>query len=105
MAGAAGAICSPAIRRGPATERLLRAGIAAPRRKPRIHAGPLGRRPGFATAAADLVAELQAAMLDPSSVEAAASGLEDSAYLGELAAMFPAPMPTCATPPAFPTGT
>ncbi len=84
VAGATGAVCLPRIRRDQ-RERLLR--VAAARAKPRILAHSAAR-PGFAAAAADLVAELQAAMLEPASVEAAASGLEDSAYLGELAAIY-----------------
>ena len=84
VAAAAGVVCPPRIRREQ-RERLLR--VAAARTKPRILARSASR-PGFAAAAADLVAELQAAMLDPSSVEAAADGLEDSAYLGELAAIY-----------------
>ncbi len=84
VAAAAGAPCPPRIRRDQ-SERLLR--VAAARVKPRILARSAAR-PGFAAAAADLVAELQAAMLDPASVEAAASSLEDSAYLGELAAIY-----------------
>ncbi len=84
VAGAAGAVTPPRIR-GAQRERLL--SVATVRVKPRILSRSASR-PGFAKAATGLVAELQAAMLDPSSVEAAASELEDSAYLGELAAIY-----------------
>lgn len=84
VARATGSTSAPRIH-SPQRERLL--GVAAVRVKPRILARSSSRR-GFAPAAAELVAELQSAMRDPSSVEAAASGLEDSAYLGELAAIY-----------------
>ena len=84
VAAAAGVVCPPRIRLEQ-RQRLLR--VATARTKPRILARSASR-PGFAAAAANLVAELQAAMLEPTSVEAAASGLEDSAYLGELAAIY-----------------
>ena len=53
--------------------------------------GPLGRsaaRPGFAAALESLIDELQASGLQPESVAAAASTLEGSAYLGDLATLF-----------------
>ena len=84
VARRAGKLCPPRIR-GAQRERLV--GVAVTRAKPRILARSAAR-PGFAAAAARLVTELQAAMLDPAAVEAAASGLEDSAYLGELAAIY-----------------
>jgi ATP-dependent helicase/DNAse subunit B len=48
------------------------------------------RRPGFAAALASLIDELQAACLDPRTVSALAADGDDSAYLGELAALFSA---------------
>ena len=48
------------------------------------------RRPGFAVALGTLVEELQAACLDPRTVAELAEGSDDSAYLGELAALYAA---------------
>jgi ATP-dependent helicase/DNAse subunit B len=84
VAAAAGMLGAPRIR-GAQRERLV--SVAVTRSRPRILARS-AERPGFAAAAAGLLEELQAALLDPSAVEAAASGLEDSAYLGELAAIY-----------------
>ncbi|MFN8159943.1 MAG: PD-(D/E)XK nuclease family protein [Solirubrobacterales bacterium] len=70
-----------------ATQRRRLVAAAARRARLRVLARS-AERPGFASAAAELVAELGAAMLDPDSVEAAASGLEDSAYLCELASIY-----------------
>jgi ATP-dependent helicase/DNAse subunit B len=48
------------------------------------------RRPGFAVALGALIDELQAACLDPRTVATLAEDGDDSAYLGELAALFAA---------------
>src|SRR5262249_32425264 len=53
--------------------------------------GPLERsasRPGFPSAFARLLDELQGAGLEPAEVEAAAATLEGSAYLADIAALF-----------------
>jgi hypothetical protein len=55
--------------------------------RPRILARSAAH-PGFARALGTLIEELQAALLDPASVEAGAGELEESAYLGELAAIY-----------------
>ena len=52
--------------------------------------GRSSRRPGFAAALATLIEELQAACLDPPTVSAVAEDSDDSAYLGELAALYSA---------------
>jgi ATP-dependent helicase/DNAse subunit B len=65
--------------------RLLRAAIDG------VELGPLrtsATRPGFAAALDQLVAELQAAGLDPESVAAGASTLEGSAYLDDLTGLY-----------------
>jgi ATP-dependent helicase/DNAse subunit B len=70
-------------------QRLRLAAIAVRRSAPRILARS-ARRPGFAAAALRLIDELQAAGLDPGSVSDGARGLEESAYLDELAALYAA---------------
>jgi hypothetical protein len=69
------------------SQRLWLASLAAQRARPRILARSAAH-PGFAPALATLIEELRAGMLDPASVEAGAGELEESAYLGELAAIY-----------------
>ena len=71
------------------TQRLRLAAAAIERSRPRILARS-ARRPGFAAAALELIDELQSASLDPVSVAEGARGLEESAYLDELARLFAA---------------
>jgi ATP-dependent helicase/DNAse subunit B len=72
-----------------AAQRLRVVSLAIAERRGRL--GPLRRsaaRPGFAPAFERLLGELQAAGLEPATVEAAAGTLEGSAYLGDLATLF-----------------
>lgn len=69
------------------TQRLRLAAAAIERSRPRILARS-ARRPGFAAAALELIDELQSASLDPASVSEGARGLEESAYLEELAGLY-----------------
>lgn len=70
-------------------QRLRAITVAVERRRDRL--GPLRRsaaRPGFATAFARLLDELQGAGLEPGAVEAGTATLEGSAYLSDIAALF-----------------
>jgi RecB family exonuclease len=70
-------------------QRLRTISVAVESRLGRL--GPLRRsaaRPGFARAFARLLDELQAAGVDPTTVEASAATLEGSAYLSDIAALF-----------------
>ena len=69
------------------SQRLRLAALAAQRARPRVLARSAAH-PGFAPALAKLIEELRAGMLDAASVEAGAGELEESAYLGELAAIY-----------------
>jgi ATP-dependent helicase/DNAse subunit B len=70
-------------------QRLRAIAVAVAERRGAL--GPLRNsagRPGFPLAFARLLDELQGEGLEPAAVEAAAATLEDSAYLGALAALF-----------------
>jgi hypothetical protein len=73
--------------RSSAAQRLRLAALAAQGARPRILARSAAH-PGFAPALEKLIEELRAGMLDPAAVEAGAGELEESAYLGELAAIY-----------------
>ena len=85
VARATGASTRPALTKAQALH-LVRRAIAA------TDLGILARsarRPGFATALASLIEEIQASGLDPRTVEhGAAESAESSRYLGELAALY-----------------
>ena len=85
-ARAGGEVPPPALSEA---QRQRLAAVGVRRSSPRILARS-ARRPGFAAAALRLIDELQAAGLDPDSVSEGARGLEESAYLEELAALYAA---------------
>jgi ATP-dependent helicase/DNAse subunit B len=71
------------------TQRLRTIAAAIESRRGRL--GPLRRsaeRPGFARAFARLLDELQAAGVEPATVESSAATLEGSAYLSDIATLF-----------------
>jgi len=84
---AARAAGSPPAATATDAQRLRLAALAVRAARPRILARSAAH-PGFARALGTLIEELQAALLDPASVEAGAGELEESAYLGELAAIY-----------------
>ena len=86
VARAAGEAAPPPLSRA---QRLRLAAAAVDRSSPRLLARSAAR-PGFATATLELIDELQSSALDPGSVVEGARGLEESAYLGELAAIYAA---------------
>lgn len=84
VARATGAVPLP---RAGAAQRLRLIRLAVERAAPRLLARSAGR-PGFVPAIETLIEELEGAMLDPIAFEEAATGLEESAYLGELASIY-----------------
>ena len=70
-------------------QRLLCVRAATARARPRLLRAS-AERPGFAPALQELIGELQAGRVSPGQVADGASGLEDSAFMAEIAAIYDA---------------